>query len=412
MRYTVRWLGCAAALALVPAGAVAAPEVRAYSFPPGLLGGAGSAPGGAYSRLDAVVGIPDGTGPHPVVIVAPGSYPQCVVPGRDVVVTGQVSALRWPAACGTRSSRSENGLTGGPFYVRWPASFATLARALAARGMVAVVIDTYAKDAMWYGEPIADEAVRRVVDAHLGVMRAVNAGRSPIPWASRLAGRVDVERMAVVTHSSTAGYLFARLNRNDTPALVAGVALQPVLNSEPSNRTFPRPVPLMVVAGQCDEQANPGDVARTVGRVATANPDSPLVFARMAATTHIGMVGGGGDHRVGLVSPVKGAACARGRLAPARAIQRVTARLVADYLAERFANAPTVTVPTTRGLRVTAARRAGNLSASVTTVRSLPPWVAPRSVRFTSTRVRILPALPRGERLMTSGDGASDTAHR
>lgn len=57
-----------------------------------------------YTRVEALVAIPQTPGRHPVAVVIPGSYPSCIDAPRDPLFTPEVLTTPWPEGCGTRAS--------------------------------------------------------------------------------------------------------------------------------------------------------------------------------------------------------------------------------------------------------------------------------------------------------------------
>lgn len=85
-----------------------------------------------YTRVEALVALPQTPGRHPVAVVIHGSHPSCIDATRDQLITSEALTTPWPEGCGSKRSINDQAITQGPDYLRTPASMAYLARALVA----------------------------------------------------------------------------------------------------------------------------------------------------------------------------------------------------------------------------------------------------------------------------------------
>lgn len=373
----------------------AEPQVVGYSFPPGVVPGR-TKDQPFYTRMDGVLVLPSTPGPHPVVMLVHGSYPHCIVAGKDVVITDAGNTVPWPEGCGKEKNVGENGLTEGPDYFRASASFGYLARELATRGFAVVVPDVNAKEEYWTGEPDATLIQDGLVAAHLDLLKDLNAGHSHgLPWGDRAEGAFDLADVSLVGHSSGGGYAQVAAHEGTVPGLSAVVALQPAYQGV-GTPTMKSPVPMLTVAGACDEQVGPDEPVQDAKAFARANPKAPVLTAVMSHATHIATVAGGGSHEVGLVSPVEGKDCAADALAAPEVVQGATALVVADFLEQAHQGRTDFRLASVEktSLSVAALNEAGTVSTH--SVDDLPPAVSPDSITFDESTEALLPPLPEG----------------
>ena len=143
-------------------------------------------------RLNGVIAAPsEGDGPFPVVVIIHGAHPGCpeVEHGVD----------RWP--CDPEvEQRNYQG-------------FAYLVATLAAQGYVVLAPNFNAEHTFGFGEPVPDERLTQVFDLHLQALAEAAAGGAN-GFGVDLAGRADVNRLALFGHSRGGG---AALVRRTTP---------------------------------------------------------------------------------------------------------------------------------------------------------------------------------------------------
>lgn len=380
------------------AAPAAPPTLRGYTFPAGMVDG-NSYGGKHFSRIEGVVAIPSTAGPHPVAVIVHGSYPGCIDAGHDALLP-EVSTTPWPEACGTARRSQEDKLTEGPDYVHATASVAYLARELAARGFVAVAIDVHAKEELgWGGEPEPYVLQTALVKLHLSLLGRMSAGESlGLPWAKDLTGQVDTTRIALVGHSSGAGYAASANARSEFPALKAIVALQPALNSPfvwKGSLT-----PSLVVSGQCDEQVGADEPLGIAKELAAKQKSAVVITASVARANHIGLVAGGGSDQIGLVRPLNTGACAT-KLAPATA-QGAVARLTADFLETALAGGTAYTLGVSPDAAVTLTSATPAATVTPRAVTTVPTAVDPRSITFDVSTTSVVPPKPADVRLINA----------
>ncbi len=209
---------------------------------------------GAPSRLWGVIAVPEGAGPHPVVLVLHGRHPVCSVDSDYGT---------WPCQENSEIPNHEG--------------FAYLVEALASRGMIAIAPGLNVQHTFGAGEPAPTtrtaEIVRRTVVALV-------TGELGVP-----AERVDLERLAVVGHSVGAGEA-AVLATGSTlfePSISGIVMLQPGLD-DPAARPV-ADVPAVVVVGECDGDTGvSGAVA--VSEALLVERAAPIALVGLARTTH------------------------------------------------------------------------------------------------------------------------------
>ena len=368
----------------------APPTLRAYTFPAGMVDGTTYGTK-HFSRIEGVIAIPSTPGPHPVAVLVHGSYPGCIDARKDALLPA-VSTTPWPEACGTSRQSQEDNLTSGPDYVHATASMAYVARELAARGMIAVAIDVHAKEELtWGGEPDPFVLQTALVKLHLSILGRMSSGETfGLSWAKDLAGQIDTTRIAMVGHSSGAGYAAAANARGVFPELKAIVALQPALNTPLVWKGSL--VPSLILSGQCDEQVGtdgPVDLAR---ELAAKQKSAVVITASVARMTHIGLVAGGGSDQIGLVRPVNTGACAS-KLAP-QVAQGAVARLTADFLETALAGGTAYTFGVSPDAPVTVTSATPTATVVSRPVTSLPGPVDPRSIAYDVSTTQVVPAKP------------------
>ncbi len=145
---------------------------------------------------------PDGA--HPVVVILHGTHPGCPELEGGVDVWPCDPALEQPNYRG----------------------FAYLVRALAGQGYVALSININAEYTFGFGEPSDGERLRQLVDLHLQAL-ATAAGGGENGFGVELAGRADVQRIALIGHSRGADNAFVLANNPDLPLGAEGQVYGP-----------------------------------------------------------------------------------------------------------------------------------------------------------------------------------------
>ncbi|WP_116115465.1 dienelactone hydrolase family protein [Austwickia chelonae] len=405
--------GSAAAAPVTDGAALAtgSSTLTAYAFRPGMLKGTNvNEPKhqASLSRFEGVLAVPDKPGKHPLAVIVHGSYPNCVWYGKGALTTAEANALDWKEACGTKPPTEKEGLTAGHDYIRYPASFAYLAKHLADRGIATVVIDVSAKDMNWTGEVDARKVQQALVQEHLRLLKDFDQGKDHgVKFTSPVKGKLDFTRQAMIGHSSGGGWLIDKWTKNELPDVKAAVALQSV-TSTTIPKTPTGTAPVLFLGGSCDEQARIADVQKDAKELGTANPKVPVVFADVARTTHAGLVGGFGSHRHGMVTPVDTPACATDKLLPRETMRAVNARIVGDFLTDALAGRTTYTFSASDKTKIDV--KAMNSAAKVATRSGgpLPEMVAPRSVKFQEIPEFFIPELPKDVRIIPSDHSQGD----
>lgn len=370
-------------------------KTLAYSFPAGAVE-VNSGGGTMLSRLEGVLAVPDTPGRHPVAIILHGSYPNCIDAPREKVLASTINVVAWEALCGTKRILVES-FTSGPEYVRWSASFAGMAQELASRGIAAVSIDVAVKTDNSFGEPDQDAVHSVLVERHRKILADLDAGKDlGLPSAPSLKGTLDLDRLALIGHSSAGGFVAGLQNAtHGIPGVKALVPLEPAKNIADANAKA-HPLPMLFIGGRCDEQATYDDVSQLARDAGKQSVGAPVLFATMEKTTHIAMIGGG-DHTKGLVTPIETPACATSALAPAGAVRQQAAVLVADFLTTVFSggNDFTFRIAGVPGASVAVIAGAAKVATTVVDEQGLGKDVLANSVTFVESSQQRLPAFTR-----------------
>jgi dienelactone hydrolase len=136
----------------------------------------GNPAGDMPARLNGLMALPRGSGPHPVALILHGAGFGC--PPADGTRTS------WP--CGEAEQPNWTG-------------FSYLASALADRGYLVLVPDVNAQYEVAYGEAKAFDRLAAVVGAHLERLAAAAAGREA-GFGVDLTGVPDLERIVMAGH--------------------------------------------------------------------------------------------------------------------------------------------------------------------------------------------------------------------
>ena len=244
--------------ALVPAGAGAA-EVRNYDL--GVVKLSHEGPKGPEPvRLWGAIGVPDGRGPHPFVIVAHGRHgDNC----PDTDPRPYDYEFVWP--CWAREQRNDLGMR-------------HIVAALARRGIAAIAPDLNGAYTLGWGPDRDRRRWPRIVNRTVGTLtRSVRQGG--MRFGIRLKGRINLNRRGILAHSRS-GLHAVRQARSSAPYdsifLLAPVHEKLEL---PGNR------PTAIVAAACDGDV-PGE-ARTYFNQARRRPRSrPIFFIELEHANH------------------------------------------------------------------------------------------------------------------------------
>ncbi len=195
-------------------------------------------------RLNGVIAAPAEGGPHPVVLILHGTHPGCPETEHGVD--------RWP--CDPEVERTNYR------------GFGYLVSELAARGYVALAINTNAEDTFGFGEGTPGERLEQLIALHLDALATAAAGGAN-DFGVELAGRADVGRLAIFGHSRGAerAVALARKWATDGEARSYGPAHGVLLIAPATAFVDPAggaPVPMALINATCD-----GDVTDQTGQI-------------------------------------------------------------------------------------------------------------------------------------------------
>ncbi len=254
----------AAALVALGAGAGAAPavpgpaQVREYDL--GVVELPDAGPKGPIPvRLWGAIAVPEGPGPHPLVVVAHGRH------GDDCPrLPGRGFRIAWP--CWGRELRSDLGMR-------------HLAEALAERGVAAIAPDLNGAFTIGWNDRTGERHAKRwprIVDrtlAELGAAAGGGASRFGLP----LAGRLDLEQPGLLAHS---------LSGADAVEYAAATPISALLLLAPAFDGAELPqVETAIVAARCDYDV-PGQARRYLERARGSARREPVFFVRLDGASH------------------------------------------------------------------------------------------------------------------------------
>lgn len=368
--------------------------VRAYQFPGGMIG-ANANGDKMYSRVEGLIAVPSTPGPHPTVVFAHGSYPSCLNVPKEQLFTQDVLTTPWEEGCGAERVAQDYGMTLGPDYLRTPASWAYLAQELAKRGFVVVVPDMNAKESLtWGAEPEGMAVQTNLAKLHLDIASKLSAGEDlGLPFAGDIRGKVDTSSTYLVGHSSGGGYAVEAALENALPGLKGVVAIEP--NIQTTDKAKTSLVPSLLIGGQCDEQVALDSLASTGKQLAQSNPQATIVSATIPHATHIGMLFGGGSHRIGQVTPSTAAACADSALLPVNTQRDQAAQLTASFLEQVQQGAGSFKLPSSPDVKVTVEALTKGTQASVVEGKPARELLKPKDVKYDVSEKVLLPAKPK-----------------
>ena len=228
-------------------------------------------------RLWGVIGVPDGPGPHPLVVIAHGRH------GDNCPrLPGPTPQFEWP--CYDREQRNDHGLR-------------HIVKALGERGVAAIAPDLNGAFTFGWG-PAADERRwPRIIDRTL-LELATDVGDGGSRFGIPLGGRIDLTRIGLLGHSRSGHHIvrFARSRADNTSDSEVGsgqgpidalLPLAPVYRGAGLRGKVPLPdLPTAIVLSQCD-----GDVPRQGRRYFTqAHNDEdrtePAFLVRLEGANH------------------------------------------------------------------------------------------------------------------------------
>lgn len=186
------------------------------------------------------------------------------------------------------------------------------------------------------------------------------------------------------------------------------MGLQPVLFVEEDTTPYPRQVPTLIVASGCDEQVPFDSVKKAGAMIAKRNPQAPVFLAQMQGTTHIAVVGGG-NHRVGLVTPVETPECADNRLHQPAPVRSQASGLVAEFVQQALIGSREYqfSVGTAVQSSVTALNGFATARTKQIQTSSLPQDISAVSLQIRRSGERVLPKSDR-QPTVDTGEGGEE----
>ncbi|MER5971558.1 alpha/beta hydrolase [Streptomyces sp. NPDC002055] len=356
-----------------------------YRLAPGMIK---NVPGGRGNptQVHGVLGMPQGGGPHPVVVVLHGLHQNCVRDGAPGIARDAVQT-RWPLVCaspGRAGTREAQGV--GPGYLRQDAGLSSMVQALTRKGFVAVSIDVAAAEYGWGGETVAEKGYTQLVGTHLKLLSDVNRGITHGLDLPGVKGRIDTSRVGLVGHSRGGGYVLSP-KAAERAGLFGAVAVEPGENAERA----PHRVPVLNIRGACDEDLGPDAGLDTMKKLAGSGSTKVAADALLAGTGHrmlntslapTDQDGGNGD-------------CSASEVASPAAARAQVAQMTAAFLAQAARGATSYELPALDGLRP----KGGNLRKDGPTVTfqqaGRDAFTRPGSMRETTSEQRVLPAIPK-----------------
>jgi dienelactone hydrolase len=205
-------------------------------------------------RLWGAIGVPDGGGKRPLVIVAHGRHGDNCPPAPG-------DSVRWP--CFRREQRNDFGLR-------------HVVRALARRGLIAVAPDLNGAYTIGWGEPTDELRWPRIVNRTLSRLTdEANSGGGD--FGVDLEGRVNLQRVGLLAHSRSGhnAVRYARRGNIDSLFLLA-----PIEEGVPlPDRTT------AIVLARCDGDV-PGQGRRYFERAGRSDRDRPVFLIRLEGANH------------------------------------------------------------------------------------------------------------------------------
>lgn len=261
MRARAALLASLVATALLPLAAPTAPaaaSARVLDYDLGVVELPDEGPKGPIPvRLWGAIGVPDGPGPFPVVVVAHGRHGD-----GCPVVSGH--RTRWP--CWKTELRSDLGMR-------------HLVAALARRGVAAIAPDLNAAFTIGWNDPTGERRLElwpAIVDRTLAALREAATGAGP-DFGLQLEGRLDLARPGFLAHSLSGA---EAVRYSDTHPVSSLLLLAPAYEKGPA---MP-PLEVAIVAARCDYDV-PGQARRWFDR-ARRRARRPLFLVRLEGASH------------------------------------------------------------------------------------------------------------------------------
>ncbi|MFF3767466.1 hypothetical protein ACFYYR_25750 [Streptomyces sp. NPDC001922] len=312
-----------------------------YRLAPGMIK---NVPGGRGNptQVHGVLGMPQGNGPHPVVVVLHGLHHPCVRDGAPGIARDAVKT-RWPLVCASPDKPDAREARGaGPGYLRQDVGLSPMVQALTRKGFVAVSIDVTAAEYWWGGETVAEKGYTQLVGTHLKLLSDLNRGITHGLDLPGVKGRIDTSRVGPVGHSRGGGYVLSP-KAAERAGLFGAVAVEPGENVERA----PHRVPVLTVRGACDEDLGPDAGLDTMKKLAASGSTKVAADALLAGTGHRMLNtnlaptdedGGIGD-------------CSASEVASPAAARAQVAQMTAAFLAQAARGATSYELPALDGLR-------------------------------------------------------------
>lgn len=219
--------------------ASAAAVFTSYDLAPGLIDG-------RPTKVQGLLGVPEGPGPFPVALVMHGAHPPCVDDFIAEFFSPTVVSETIESLCGSQF----------PEYVRNDVGLGHIVTALNNVGIAAVSIDVSSTYVWWGGEPDEQLTLADTVSTHFDIVTSLNAGEDLGLGLEPLLGRFDLDDVSIVGHSRSGGYVASFLESTSTlPFEPSGaVMIEPLTGFPGTDHTD---VPILLIRGGCDEDVGP-----------------------------------------------------------------------------------------------------------------------------------------------------------
>ena len=251
-------LVAAALLALAAPVAPAGASARVGDYDLGVVEIPDEGPKGPIPvRLWGAVGVPEGQGPFPLVVVAHGRH-------GDGCPLAAGHLTRWP--CWGTELRSDLGMR-------------HLVAALARRGVAAIAPDLNAAFTIGWNDPTGERRLElwpAIVERTLAALGEADAGAGP-DFGLPLAGRLDLARPGLLAHSLSGA---EAVRYSETHPVSSLLLLAPAFEG----RLALPPLEIAIVAARCDYDV-PGQARRWFDR-ARRRARRPVFLVRLEGASH------------------------------------------------------------------------------------------------------------------------------
>lgn len=212
--------------------------VGAYAFPPGIVDtGYNRQP----SRVEGVVGIPEGSGPFPVAVFLHGLAFDCT--GLFGLDPDLYVTTEWAPPCTLEGSR----------YLRNAFAGTAIVEQLAQQGVVALSIDVNAGYFWWGGEARDQDVIDPLIVEHLEILDGIATGTLSLDGYDG-SFSIDPASYALIGHSRGGGFVEARLapSTDDAGYLSPEPQVAVLVGSAGSFGDVELAVPLLNLRASCD----------------------------------------------------------------------------------------------------------------------------------------------------------------